>query len=196
MTKEGRRWIAGRRGIPRPVRKRRTGRAADMAACTALRYRARSPAGVPPRHLRQRPNATAQLQFTRFLGTGPLRDGCYPSPAAPVQRVLTRRPVVVPAGRFGPEPPEREGDSPTRGNRTRPLPPASPGSVLPGARFDSLSVSISGTNVKLSVTTRPLPAPQLGPEFPRYCDVTATAGERGTCYDRDDPQAFHRTARS
>ena len=33
-----------------------------------FRSRARSPAGVPPRHLRQRPNATAQLQFTHFLG--------------------------------------------------------------------------------------------------------------------------------
>jgi hypothetical protein len=53
---------------PRPVRKRRTGRAADKAACAALPLRARSPAGVPPRHLRQRPNATAQLQFTRFPG--------------------------------------------------------------------------------------------------------------------------------
>ena len=53
---------------PRPVRKRRTGRATEKAACAALPLRARSPAGVPPRHLRQRPNATAQLQFTRFLG--------------------------------------------------------------------------------------------------------------------------------
>ena len=61
---------AGRRGIPRPVRKRRTGRATEKAACAALPLRARSPAGVPPRHLRQRPNATAQLQFTHFLGRG------------------------------------------------------------------------------------------------------------------------------
>src|SRR5580692_10614211 len=59
---------AGRRGSPRPVRKRRTGRATEKAAYAALPLRARSPAGVPPRHLRQRPNATAQLQFTRFLG--------------------------------------------------------------------------------------------------------------------------------
>ena len=60
---------------PRPVRKRRTGRATEKAACAALPLRARSPAGVPPRHLRQRPNATAQLQFTRFLGRYSLGTG-------------------------------------------------------------------------------------------------------------------------
>jgi hypothetical protein len=60
---------------PRPVRKRRTGRAAEKAACAALPLRARSPAGVPPRHLRQRPNATAQLQFTHFLGRNALGAG-------------------------------------------------------------------------------------------------------------------------
>ena len=60
---------------PRPVRKRRTGRATDKAACAALPLRARSPAGVPPRHLRQRPNATAQLQFTRFLGRNSVGAG-------------------------------------------------------------------------------------------------------------------------
>ena len=65
--KEGKR-NAGRRGIPRPVRKRRTGRATEKAAYAALPLRARSPAGVPPRRLRQRPNATAQLQLTHFLG--------------------------------------------------------------------------------------------------------------------------------
>ena len=67
---------------PRPVRKRRTGRATEKAACAALPLRARSPAGVPPRHLRQRPNATAQLQFTRFLGRT-VRGGCYSAPGRP-----------------------------------------------------------------------------------------------------------------
>ena len=38
----------------------------------------------------------------------------------------------MPAGRFGPEPPGSGGDSPARGNRTRPSPPASPGGVLTG----------------------------------------------------------------
>ena len=38
----------------------------------------------------------------------------------------------MPAGRFGPEPPGSGGDSPARGNRTRPSPPASPGGVLSG----------------------------------------------------------------
>jgi hypothetical protein len=67
MTKEekGRR-DAGRRSVYCPARKRRTGRATESAACAALRLRARSPAGVPPRYLRQRPNAAAQLQLTRF----------------------------------------------------------------------------------------------------------------------------------
>jgi len=61
-------------------------------------------------------------------GAGLLRAGCYPSPAAPVQRGFTpRRPVVMPAGRFGPEPPGNGADNPARGNRPRPCRPASPG---------------------------------------------------------------------
>ncbi len=67
-TKKARKRNAGRRGSPRPAHIRRAGRATEKAACAALPLRARSPAGVPPRHLRGRPNATAQLQFTHFLG--------------------------------------------------------------------------------------------------------------------------------
>jgi hypothetical protein len=58
---------------------------------------ARSPVGVPPRRLLQRTNATAQLQ-NALPGTG-LRSGRYPPPPVPVQR-QSRRPVIMPAGRF------------------------------------------------------------------------------------------------
>ena len=53
---------------------------------------------------------------------------CRPSAAGDV----ARRPVVVPAGRFYPEPPGSGADNPARGNRTRPYPPASPGGVPSG----------------------------------------------------------------
>ena len=65
--------------------------------------------GVPPRHLRQRTNAAAQLQ-THFLGRGGRMirkskkrscatiSGRYPPPPVPVQR-HSRRPVMMPAGR-------------------------------------------------------------------------------------------------
>ena len=74
-----------------------------------LRLRARSPVGVPPRFSRQRPNATAQLQFTRFLGQNSLGTGV--TRALPSQcSGLPRGPVVMPAGRFGPKPPGSGGD--------------------------------------------------------------------------------------
>ena len=49
---------------------------------------------------------------------------CRPSAAGAFH---PRRPVIVPAGRFGPEPPGSEADNPARGNRPRPCQPASPG---------------------------------------------------------------------
>ena len=58
---------------------------------------ARSPVGVPPRRLLQRTNAAAQLQ-NALPGTG-LKSGRYPPPPVPVQR-LSRRPVIMPAGRL------------------------------------------------------------------------------------------------
>src|ERR1700728_2299439 len=61
-----RKWNAGRRTLQCP-HTAACGARHGKAACAALPLRARSPAGVPPRHLRQRPNATAQLQFTHFL---------------------------------------------------------------------------------------------------------------------------------
>jgi hypothetical protein len=70
---------------------------------------ARSPDGVPLRHLRQRPNATAQLQHV-LPGTW-LKSGRYPPPPVPVQRVHPR--TGRDAGRtFSPEPPGSKGDEP------------------------------------------------------------------------------------
>jgi hypothetical protein len=66
-AKKERKRNAGRRTLQCPHATARGARH-GKAACAALPLRARSPAGVPPRHLRQRPNATAQLQFTHFLG--------------------------------------------------------------------------------------------------------------------------------
>ena len=99
--------------------------------------RARSPLGVPPRHLRQRPNATAQLEPRDFLERvrsarpdgskdGAHRNtrreadsrlpcvtrGHYPRLAVPVQRDCTRSPVMMPSGRVLPKPPESRGDEP------------------------------------------------------------------------------------
>ncbi len=103
------------------------------------RLAARSPLGVPPRHLRQRPNATAQREprdfpgqaqsaqprwfersrasqhiFTRSRRTGlPCATrGRYPRLAVPAQRDCTRRPVMMPVGRVLPKPPESRGDEP------------------------------------------------------------------------------------
>jgi hypothetical protein len=77
----------------------------------ALESGARSPVGVPPRHLRQRPNATAQLQ-SRASWDGIRVERALPAPGRhPVQRA-PRRPVIVPAGRFCPESPGSGGDEP------------------------------------------------------------------------------------
>ena len=118
--------------------------------------RARSPVGVPPRHLRQRPNATAQLQPRDFRGLGrsarpdgskdarfathgrntprPTRHrGRYPRLPVPVQRDCTRSPVMMPAGRVLPKPPGSTGDEPMPAG-TAPAPP-------PGGPPDGVLVS-------------------------------------------------------
>ncbi len=127
------------RTAERPVRKRRTGRAADMAACAAL-----SASG-----------ALACRRSTTALAAATERHRSAPVHALPGGGTTERRALSVPcrssaagltpqtghsAGRaFWP----RAAREPrltrplARGNRTRPLPPASPGGVLPGARFDS-----------------------------------------------------------
>ena len=132
---------------PRPARKRRTGRATEKAACAALPLRARSPAGVPPRHLQQRPNATAQLQFTRFLGRNALGAG--------VIRSLPSRY----SGRCSPQAGRRAGrafltrsrpgaglTTPPAGTALAPNQPASPGGVLSGRDWEH--VTKTGTIVK------------------------------------------------
>jgi hypothetical protein len=70
-----------------------------------------SPSGVPPRHLLQRPNATAQLQLTRFLRRISLGAGVTRSLPSQCSG-FPRRPVLVPAGRMTPEPPGNGGDEP------------------------------------------------------------------------------------
>ena len=103
-----------------PVRKRRTGRAADKAACAALPLRARSPAGVPPRFC---PRGVWSLGAIRAR----LR-GCFATAAdmtagsAPTSSGAPRTPVIVPAGMM-PGPPGSRLMRPARGLRTRPLPP-------------------------------------------------------------------------
>jgi hypothetical protein len=97
-----RRWNRlSARSCPTNKRKRNAGRriSPNLRALRARLARsvARSPVGVPPRHLRQRANATAQLQ-NALPGTR-LRSGRYPPPPVPVQR-LSRRPVIMPAGRL------------------------------------------------------------------------------------------------
>ena len=110
--------------------------AASRDAARALA--ARSPLGVPPRHLRQRPNATAQLEPRDFPGqtrsarpdgskdrahrntrreasrTGLpcVTRGRYPRLTVPAQRDCTRSPVMMPSGRVLPKPPESRGDEP------------------------------------------------------------------------------------
>jgi len=83
----------------------------------------RSPVGVPPRRLRQRTNAAAQLQHA--LPGMRLAPGVTWSWPVPVQRA-SRRPVMVPAGRFPGAARERRWRAAVRRNRTRSRPPASP----------------------------------------------------------------------
>ena len=93
-------------------RKRNAGRriSPNLRALRARLARsvARSPDGVPPRRLLQRPNATAQLQ-NALPGTG-LNSGRYPPLPVPVQRLVADRSSCRP-GVF-PEPPGSGGDEP------------------------------------------------------------------------------------
>ena len=71
-----------------PVRKRRTGRATEKAACAALPLRARSPAGVPLTALAAATERHRSAPVHALPGTVLVRDGRYPPPAVPVQRAL------------------------------------------------------------------------------------------------------------
>jgi hypothetical protein len=107
----------------------------------ARTLRARSPVGVPLRRSRQRPNAAAQLQPTRFLGPASSGVTCifaYPSPAGDCPQTGHR------AGRaFPPEPPGSEVTSPARRHRTRPVSRRSTGDV-PDGRDSLLIASFEG----------------------------------------------------
>jgi hypothetical protein len=93
------------------------------------RNRARSPPGVPPRHLRRRPNATAQLQLTHFLGRNELGAGvtrALPSQCSgfyPAGR-SSCRPGVLARSRPGAEVTSRRSREPHS-----PRPPESPAGV-------------------------------------------------------------------
>jgi hypothetical protein len=109
---------------------------------------ARSPDGVPPRRLRQRTNAAAQLQ-ARFLGRGcrrALSAVPYPSPASYSQ-------TGHHAGRaFFPKPPGSGGDEPLpAGTALAPIGRRHPADVL--SEQDVRNVTERGTIVKMVVPT-------------------------------------------
>jgi hypothetical protein len=139
MTKKGKRNAEKRRSTTSaPSRARRGPHLHPPPRAGEDTGGGRSPLGVPPRHLRQRPNATAQLEPRDFLGRvrrarpdgskdGTHRNarresrrtvlpcvtrGHYPRLAVPAQRDYTRRPVMMPVGRVLPKPPESQGDEP------------------------------------------------------------------------------------
>ncbi len=62
--------------------------------------------------------------------------GRYPHLPVPVQRVFTRRPVIVPAGRILPKPPGSGGDEPPPAGTT-PAPPAGVAGCRPFGERDS-----------------------------------------------------------
>jgi hypothetical protein len=112
----------------------------------------RSPPGVPPRHLRQRPNATAQLQL-RASWDGTSQERALSAPCHPQCSGLPRGPVIVPAGRFYPEPPGSGSDEPPPAG-TALAPPAGVAGWRPLRERDGTNVTIAGTIVKF---TSPLP---------------------------------------
>jgi hypothetical protein len=104
---------------------------------------ARSPVGVPPRRLLQRANTAAQFQ-NALPGTWH-RQALPDSEPVPVQRP-SRRPVIVPAGRF-PKPPGCGGDEPPPAGTALAPPAVSPASVLVRER-DVALVFKHNSNVK------------------------------------------------
>jgi hypothetical protein len=118
-------YASGARVAPRKGGLRRP----PLAGALACRRSTTALAAATERHRSAPANALPAAE----LG----RSGCYPLPAAMRLSGFPRRPVIVPAGRIDPEPPENGADNPARRNRPRPSPPASPGGVLSG-RDDAL----------------------------------------------------------
>jgi hypothetical protein len=123
--------------------------------------RARSPVGVPPRRLRSRPNATAQLQLTRFPGHGrsarprwfERRHAFF---AGITRAFLPQSSEFQLADRSSCRPdvscrsrPGAEVTSPPRGNRPAPPAGVEPDGVLVRER-DSQYVTKTGTVVKIA----------------------------------------------
>ncbi len=88
---------------------------------------ARSPDGVPPRHLLQRPNATAQLQYAL---PGTERHQVLPASGLSQSSGLPRRPVVMPDGRMTRSRPGAEVTSPRPREPLSLRQPGSPAAVL------------------------------------------------------------------
>ena len=111
--------------------------------CIRSRSRERTP-GASDAKQRCR---TASLRAKRSNPVG----GRYPPPAVTVSvgLIAPRGPVVMPAGRFGPEPPRSKGDSPARGNRTRSSPPVSPGGVLSGQDLICTEYNVNRDNCQI-----------------------------------------------
>jgi hypothetical protein len=123
---------------------------------------ARSPVGVPPRHLRQRTNAAAQLQHalpgTRSEHTVPMVRKTVRCSAGVTRAVLSQSSELL-ADRSScrpgvkPEPPESASDEPPPAGTA--LAPAAGVTRMPScrrARFATMIVSETGTNVNENVT--------------------------------------------
>src|SRR5579884_1788979 len=135
----------------------------NLAGCGARRVTARTPFGVPPAVLAAATERHRSAPVRALPGTGLCRNGRYPSPAV-LQcsgSPSTRGRVMVPAGRFGPEPPGSAADE------------AAPAGTAPaptgrGHRPASLwaecanHVSIYVTNVNRKVTQEILLLPIAG----------------------------------
>ena len=111
---------AGRRGIPRPARNGARGAPRRRRLAPPFRFgRARLPA-FHQRHLRQRPNAAAQLQFTHFLGRNELGAGVtHPLPSQYSGRCSPQAGRRAGRAFFTRSRPGADCKS-ARGNRTRP----------------------------------------------------------------------------
>ena len=153
-------------------------RKAHVATCLGARgagapYGARSPTGAPPRHLRQRTNATAQLQpalpGTRRHRVLPASD-LSPSPAG-----FPAVPVIVPDGRIRRSRPGA-GYEAARGNRTRSVSGIVSRNALTRARFSPRLINngrVSNKNVATHFGRRARAKLAYSCGFPKCANVRA-----------------------